>query len=91
MNVIEKIGLRERSEVEMRALSRNGKSTSLVSADLMEEAVEGENREHEMGMWDAVKSHPLACLWAFTMCFTIVSCPPFDLPNLAPPGLSVRI
>ncbi|KAH8761472.1 major facilitator superfamily domain-containing protein [Hyaloscypha sp. PMI_1271] len=44
----------------------------LVNPDLMGDAVDGENREHEMGVWEAVKSHPCACLWAFTMCFTMV-------------------
>jgi SP family general alpha glucoside:H+ symporter-like MFS transporter len=44
----------------------------LVNPDLMGDAVDGENREHEMGVWEAVKSHPWACLWAFIMCFTIV-------------------
>jgi SP family general alpha glucoside:H+ symporter-like MFS transporter len=40
--------------------------------DLLDYAFEGENREHEMGVWEAAKSHPWACLWAFVMCFTIV-------------------
>ncbi|KAH8777215.1 major facilitator superfamily domain-containing protein [Hyaloscypha finlandica] len=44
----------------------------LVNPDLMGDAVDGENREHEMGVWEAVKSHPCACLWAFIMCFTMV-------------------
>jgi len=44
----------------------------LVNANLMNDAVNGENIEHEMSMWAAVKTHPWACLWAFTMCFTIV-------------------
>lgn len=39
----------------------------------MNYAVDGENREHEMGAWEAIKGHPWACLWAFIMCFTIVS------------------
>lgn len=39
---------------------------------LMGDAFDGENREHELGAWEAVKSHPWACFWAFTMCFTIV-------------------
>jgi hypothetical protein len=46
--------------------------TSIMPA-LMMEALEGENREHQMGMWAAARSHPRACLWAFIMCFTIVS------------------
>jgi SP family general alpha glucoside:H+ symporter-like MFS transporter len=41
----------------------------------MNDALNGENREHEMGVWAAVKKHPWACFWAFTMCFTIVSLP----------------
>lgn len=44
----------------------------LNNKDLMNEAIEGENKEHEMGMWEAAKSHPLACMWAFIFCFTIV-------------------
>lgn len=44
----------------------------LRSNDLMNEAFEGENREHDESIWAAVKSHPMACLWAFIMCFTIV-------------------
>lgn len=45
----------------------------LDDADLLNDAFEGENKEHEMGVWEAAKKHPWACLWAFTMCFTIVS------------------
>jgi SP family general alpha glucoside:H+ symporter-like MFS transporter len=48
-------------------------SEVLVNQDLMNDALDGENREHEMGVWAAVKKHPWACFWAFTMCFTIVS------------------
>src|SRR4051812_33807425 len=48
-------------------------SEVLVNPDLMNDAVDGENREHEEGMWASFKSHPWACLWAFIMCFTIVS------------------
>ncbi|KAF7166710.1 hypothetical protein CNMCM5623_000254 [Aspergillus felis] len=44
----------------------------LANKELMNDAFDGENREHEMGLWQAAKSHPWACLWAFTMCFTIV-------------------
>jgi hypothetical protein len=45
----------------------------LDDADLLNDAFAGENKEHEMGVWEAAKQHPWACLWAFTMCFTIVS------------------
>lgn len=48
-------------------------SEVLVNSDLMNDAFDGENREHEMSTWMAIKSHPWACLWGFTMCFTIVS------------------
>lgn len=41
--------------------------------ELLADAFQGENREHEMGMWEAFKEYPMACLWAFTMSFTIVS------------------
>ncbi|CAI7640547.1 unnamed protein product [Penicillium glandicola] len=47
-------------------------SEVLVNSDIMNDAFDGENREHEMSTWLAIKSHPWACLWAFTMCFTIV-------------------
>ncbi|KAJ4369830.1 hypothetical protein N0V83_005594 [Neocucurbitaria cava] len=40
--------------------------------DLMTNAFEAENREHEMTLWAAVKDHPMACFWAFVFCFTIV-------------------
>jgi len=38
-----------------------------------QDAYDGENREHAQGTWEAFKSHPWACFWAFLMCFTIVS------------------
>jgi hypothetical protein len=46
----------------------------LVDADLLNEAFDAENREHNMGVWQAIKSHPMACFWAFMMSFTIVGC-----------------
>lgn len=45
----------------------------LISQDLMSDAVDGENREHEMSLWQSAKAYPWACMWAFIMCFTIVS------------------
>jgi MFS transporter, SP family, general alpha glucoside:H+ symporter len=48
-------------------------SEVLANQDLLYEAYEGEKREHAMGLWEAAKTHPKACLWAFIMCFTIVS------------------
>lgn len=48
-------------------------SDVLVNADLMKDAFDAENKEHDMGVWEAVKTHPMACFWAFIFCFTIVS------------------
>ncbi|EDU48598.1 maltose permease MAL61 [Pyrenophora tritici-repentis Pt-1C-BFP] len=44
----------------------------LVDKELMTDAQNAENREHEMTLWEAVKDHPMACFWAFIFCFTIV-------------------
>jgi SP family general alpha glucoside:H+ symporter-like MFS transporter len=64
-------------------------SEVLVDGDLMGDAVNGENREHEMGVWEATKTHPWACFWAFVMCFTIVSLLPkfsdLEFLNKKPP------
>lgn len=49
-----------------------GKSEVLVDKQLMNNAFEGENREHEEGVWESAKAHPMACFWAFVFCFTIV-------------------
>lgn len=48
-------------------------SNVLINRQLMNDAVDGENREHEMTMLSAVKQYPWACFWGFVMCFTIVS------------------
>jgi SP family general alpha glucoside:H+ symporter-like MFS transporter len=37
------------------------------------DAVEAENAEHSMTVWEACKSYPMACFWAFVVSFTIVS------------------
>lgn len=61
----------------------NEKGTAHHNADFIDQSIlndayEGENREHQMGSWEAAKKHPMACLWAFLFCFTIVSqAPPF--------------
>lgn len=47
-------------------------SELLVDANLMSHAFDAENAEHNMTAWEAVKAHPMACFWAFLMCFTIV-------------------
>ena len=62
-------------------------SEVLANRDLMSDAFDGENREHEMGLWKAAKLYPWACLWAFIMCFTIVSLfshPYFAVQQLMP-------
>ncbi|KAI4715420.1 general substrate transporter [Aureobasidium sp. EXF-10727] len=43
-----------------------------VDKDVMTNAFDGENREHEMTTWQAVKAYPWACFWACLFCFTIV-------------------
>lgn len=40
--------------------------------DALASAYDGETREHDMGVWEAVKLYPMACFWAFLFCFTIV-------------------
>lgn len=44
----------------------------LADNEILHEAYRAENNEHEMGMWEAAKTHPQACFWAFIMAFTIV-------------------
>lgn len=48
----------------------------LGNQDLMNDAFDGEDQEHQEGVWAAAKNHPWACFWAFVMCFTIVSVDP---------------
>jgi hypothetical protein len=36
-------------------------------------AIDAENAEHNMGVWEAVKAYPAASWWAFVMSCTIVS------------------
>lgn len=45
----------------------------LSDKELLTDAANAENREHEMTLLGAVKDHPMACFWAFVFCFTIVS------------------
>lgn len=46
---------------------------TLSDKELLAASYEAETRENEMGVWEAVKDHPMACFWAFVFCFTIVS------------------
>ncbi|OSS43334.1 hypothetical protein B5807_12036 [Epicoccum nigrum] len=45
---------------------------TLDDKDLLEASYEAETRENEMGVLEAVKTHPWACFWATVFCFTIV-------------------
>lgn len=60
-------GLHKGDDIGVTHADRVGKM------DFMSEAVEGENREHSMGLWESFKNYPWGCMWAFIMCFTIVS------------------
>lgn len=62
-------------DVDVKELKEHNAYNSdvLVDKDLMVGAYDAENKEHEQTFWQAIKSHPMACLWAFIMCFTIVS------------------
>ena len=46
-------------------------SEILVNKDLMTDAFQGEDSEHNQSLWQAVVSHKMACFWAFVMCFTM--------------------
>jgi SP family general alpha glucoside:H+ symporter-like MFS transporter len=37
----------------------------------MIDAFQGEDAEHSQTLWQAVKTHKMACFWAFIMCFTM--------------------
>ncbi|KAG9244768.1 maltose permease [Calycina marina] len=45
----------------------------ILDPNLLDDAYDGENTEHAMGMWAAVKQHSWAYFWNFTICFTIVT------------------
>lgn len=57
---------------EEEAHDKHAATGTLGDNELLNNAYDGENREHEMGTWEAVKLHPMACFWAFVFCFTIV-------------------
>ena len=63
----------EKLDVSQLKEQQIGASEVLVDKDVMNDAFQGEAREHEMGVWEAVKEYPMACFWAFLFCFTIVS------------------
>lgn len=57
----------KRNDVEVEALEEKNTlhSDVLVNKDLMSNAFEGENAEHQETVWEAIKSHKMACMWAF--------------------------
>ena len=64
----------DRSDID-HDLKQQNIDHAVISAhhEHLDDAFLGETREHEMGTWEAVKNYPMACFWAFLMCFTIVS------------------
>lgn len=54
-------------DVDIQALKEKDTlhSEILVDKNLMTNAFEGENQEHKETVWEAVKTHKMACLWAF--------------------------
>ena len=75
-SIDEKHEAHDAAQIDVKDLEERNvhlQSEVLVNPELMHDAFDGENREHEMGMWAAVKSHPMACFWAFIFSFTIVS------------------
>lgn len=60
-------------DVEVQQLKEKDtlRSEILVNKDLMTDAFQGEDSEHNQTLWQAVKSHKMACFWAFVMCFTM--------------------
>ena len=64
-----------KGKVEVRGIEEKVLDAEvLADPELLTSAFYGENAEHEMGLWESAKCHPVACFWAFIMCFTIVSC-----------------
>ena len=63
----------KRYDVEVQQLKEKDTlhSEILVNKDLMTDAFQGEDAEHDQTLWQAVKSHKMACFWAFVMCFTM--------------------
>jgi len=60
-------------DVDIQQLKEKGTlhSEILVNKDLMTDAFQGEDSEHNQTVWQAVVSHKMACFWAFVMCFTM--------------------
>ncbi|KAF2024251.1 hypothetical protein EK21DRAFT_117987 [Setomelanomma holmii] len=63
---------RDNIDSEVTQKAAHGSPEILSDKELMNNAYEAENREHENGLWEAVMDHPMACFWAFVFCLTIV-------------------
>jgi len=59
-------------DAQVNEKGQYGHADVLRDEDLLNEAYRAENAEHQMGLWEAFKTHPMACMWAFLMAFTIV-------------------
>jgi SP family general alpha glucoside:H+ symporter-like MFS transporter len=60
-------------DAQVNEKGQYGHNDVLRDEDLLNEAYRAENAEHQMGLWEAFKTHKLACMYAFLMAFTIVS------------------
>lgn len=65
----------KRQDVDVQALKEKDTlhSEVLVDKNLMSNAFEGENAEHKETVWQAAKTHKMACLWAFVSYLTLIS------------------
>lgn len=63
----------KRQDVDVQALKEKDTlhSEVLVDKNLMSNAFEGENAEHKETVWQAAKTHKMACLWAFVSYLTL--------------------
>ncbi|KAF7288799.1 Maltose permease [Mycena chlorophos] len=60
---------RDNSLDEKKEASPEGTTVAVLSNT---DAFDGENQEHSETLWQAAKTHKMACLWALLMCFTII-------------------
>ena len=58
-------------ELEQNKGNDTLRSETVLNKDVMNEALRGEDLEHNQTVWQAVKSHKMACFWSTVMCFTM--------------------
>ncbi|KAF8201130.1 hypothetical protein K438DRAFT_1965652 [Mycena galopus ATCC 62051] len=58
--------------VEKTSIHEIEKDDAVTHRRMLPEAVDAENNEHSMGIWEAANAYPMACFWAFIVSFTIV-------------------